>query len=441
MRMWMRTLASVALISVLSLSASVVSAEDYTSSSFIARDTIVGGVGGDATSSSFSTMQSDQTIEGDLATSSNFILNGDNFDFEVFTVASQNWRWYSDVENETPLTPRADENTSPIDVENGTSVKLRFAAADVSGVTAEGVKFRLQFSTSSTFAGGGTFVSDIGSCTPAAEWCYDDGGGVDNALIASSTLSDVDLCTAGVGDGCGTHNEAATTSSSFTQAANSIAEYEFTIQNSGAQTNTVYFFRMYDVLTLSAVTPNTGETYPSLTTGGVILEFAIDGISSGTNTEGVETDVETTPTSVPFGTLVLHATTTAAQRFTVTTNASHGYTIFTYGRQSLLGTNGATIDPVTGTNDTPTDWSTGCDAGAAGCYGYHSGEDVMEGGSTRFTLNDTYARFDTTPHEIAYSSGPVTNRSTDMIYRVEARNTQDAGIYSTNVVYIIVPVF
>jgi hypothetical protein len=77
-----------------------------------------------------------------------------------------------------------------------------------------------------------------------------------------------------------------------------------------------------------------------------------------------------------------------------------------------------------------------------GCWGYHSGDDTLIGGSTRFTLNDTFAQFATTTlQEIVYNSGPVTNEVTDMVYRTEIHQLQPAGSYTVQLQYIIVPIF
>jgi hypothetical protein len=66
---------------------------------------------------------------------------------------------------------------------------------------------------------------------------------------------------------------------------------------------------------------------------------------------------------------------------------------------------------------------------------------VLLGGSARFAPNDTYAAFTGSADEVAYSAGPATDRTTNMVYRVEARTLQEAGQYSSSIVYIVVPVF
>ncbi len=415
--------------------AAPVFAEDYTTSNFMIRTPSTNDFGGTGTSTNFETLQSGNDVAQTEATSTNFMLNSGYLFFETFAPESSLWRWYDDAENITPVTPLAGENTAPANVTG--VVKLRITVVDQSGIGLSGAKFRLQFATSSTFASGGTFVAEESECTGGSSWCYADGGGVDGALIPSVLISDADLCGSG---GCGTHNESGTTTSSFTHIASSTVEYEFTLEESGANGNTVYFFRLYDTASSSTVPFVGGGAYPSLATGGAELSFSIDGLPLATSTEGVSTDVETTATSVPFGALLLSTPVEAAHRLTVSTNASQGYKIFALQRQGLLSPS-AEIDPVAATNESPGAWATACGGGAAGCFGYHAGEDVLEGSSTRFAANDTYASFSNEPKEVAYNAGPATDKQTDIVYKVEARDLQEAGAYEGAIVFIVVPVF
>lgn len=413
-------------------------AQDYSSSNFMIRTPSANDFGGTGTSTSFETLQSGNDIATTEATSTNFLLNAGYLFFETFVPESRAWRWYDDAENVTPLTSLAGESVAPTNV-TGT-IKLRITVVDQAGIGLAGAKFRLQFATSSTFTAGGTFVAEESECTGASSWCYADGGGVDGATIPSALISDADACVAGVGDGCGTHNESGTTTSTFIHTASSTVEYEFTIQESGAYGNTVYFFRLFDTASSSTVPFISGGSYPSLTTGGAELSFSIAGLPVATSTEGVTTDIETTATGVPFGALLLSTAVEAGQRLSVSTNAGQGYKVFALQRQGLLSPS-AEIDPVSATNESPAGWASACGGGAAGCFGYHSGEDVLEGGSTRFAADDTFAAFSSDPKEIAYNAGPATAKQTDIVYKVEARDLQEAGAYESAIVFIVVPVF
>ena len=416
-------------------------ATDYTSSNFIVRDSVIGAFGTFSTSTSFELTDSGSGSEIGLATSTNFELRSGFVYFDTFTGQSQNWRWYDDADAVTPTTSLAAENTAPSGVHNGNEIRLRMTIKELAGVAGTNIKFQLQFSTSSDFSTGSLNVIASSSCGGTSRWCYIDGGGADNASITSSTLSDADSCSGGSGNGCGTHNEDATSTSSYDPTKNASAEYDFAIKPNGAEQDITYFFRAYNVNATSAVPLGNGESYPSIQIAGAALTFTIAGLGSGVSTEGVTTDAATTATTIPFGELNIGTETEAAQRMTITTSAQNGYQIFAFERQEFLGSGSIAIPEVTGSNASPSAWSTGCQASAKGCYGYHAGDDSLANSSTRFSANDTYAAFTGTTAEIAFDSAAVTTSTIDMVYKVEVSNIQESGDYSTDVVYIIVPTF
>lgn len=415
-------------------------ADDFSSASFLARNPLISDFGGFGSSTSFSSFfTGGQTITGS-ASSTNFAVDAGFQYFDTFTPQSQNWRWYSDTADETPTTPLGGENVAPAGVIGGDLLKLRVTVKETAGIGASGVKFALQFSTSSDFSTGAINVAEQGSCNGSSAWCYANGAGSDNGVITTALLSDADACSASVGQGCGTHNESGASSSSFSQQKSAATEYEFTLEQSGAAANTVYFFRLFDKTASTTVPLATGASYPSALAGGATLDVAVDGVASSTPVGGVTTDIDTTATDIGFGHLTPGASVTGAQKFTVSSNAGSGYRIFAFQRQALLSDAGSAIDPIVGTNASPDSWTTGC-ASQASCYGYHTDAPVLSGGSTRFAADDTYAQFDGTPREVAYSSGPASGSVTNLVYRLEASGLQAAGSYSSNVVYIVVPSF
>jgi hypothetical protein len=357
-----------------------------------------------------------------------------------FTAKTQNWRWYSDVASETPTVALAGENISPIDLANGSTTKLRITVKETENISRDDVRFRLQYSEFANFSTAFDVVA-TSSCLASSTWCYFNGGGIDNDVISSSTLSDTSSCVSGVGEGCGTHNEKPTTALGYRHENSATVEYEFTIQAIALRPNALYYFRLYDVAQGIPVPKNTGETYPSLVSEGAELVYTTTGLVSGTSTEGVVTDATTTPTSIPFGTLTPDIEYTAAHRFSVNTNATEGYQVLVFTRDDLVNSYGNPIQNVTGTNATPTGWATGCASAAAGCFGYHTGDDILANGSTRFSPNDSYARFSsTTPQQVFYSPIPI-NDTFDMIYRIRINEMQSAGDYQTDIVYLAIPIF
>ena len=266
-------------------------------------------------------------------------------------------------------------------------------------------------------------------------WCYGNGIDVDDDPILIRRLTD---STAN-----GRHNEAPTTTSTMSPLATTATEFEFTLKYAGRPDNITYFFRAYDVNHLRPVPLATLKTYPSISTAGAELTFTVGGLATTTATEGITTDLTTTASAIPFNTIPIGTGgLKAAQRITVSTNATEGYQVFLKANGSMLSGGGTTIPDVTGTNATPSAWATGCTSGASGCWGYHTGDDTLAGGSTRFLVNDTYAQVATTTlHEIIYNSGPVTNDINDEVFRLEAHQLQSAGNYTTQIEYIVVPIF
>ncbi len=357
-----------------------------------------------------------------------------------YTPVISNWRWYDDADSLTPVTSLAAENITPTDIANQNEIKLRVSVGEVESATGNNVKFALQYSESSDFSFGATFVRSTSTCTANSIWCYADGAGVDNQLIQERVISDTDACTGGVGAGCGTFNEIATsTNSTLVHPALGTIELDFTLRQAGARANAVYYFRLVEVSTDDILVAS--SSYPSIQIEGPQLTFTLSGVTSGTVSEGVTSDVDTTPTSIPFGSVPIDTEYEAIYRLNVDTSATEGYRLLMFARQPLLNSYGEAIPFVTGTNQVPTGWSTGCSPTAIGCFGYHTGDDVLEGGSTRFAPDDSYAELSTTtPEEIMHSSVP-TNESIDIVYKLQVTELQPAGEYGTEVVYIAVPAF
>ncbi len=357
-----------------------------------------------------------------------------------FSPRTQNWRWYEDEQSVTPTTTLAAENVAPIEIAGGQGMALRVTVKEIKNIARDDVRFKLQYSEYADFSSAYDVLATT-SCTGSTTWCYSNGGAADNAVIASSTLSDA-VCVGGVGDGCGTHNESPDVLTGFRHENSATAEYSFTIVPMAPRPNRVYYFRLYDVVQDIPVVTNTGESYPSLVTEGASLVFGMSGVASGSTTEGVTTDTATSPVTIDFGALMTGDERTAAHRLTVDANATEGYQLFVFAPDAFSNSSGDSINGFTGTNATPAAWGTGCAVSAAGCFGYHVGDDSLQGGSARFSPNDTYARLSTTsPEEIMYSSLPVAGEFSDIIYRIRINELQEAGQYVMRMVYIAVPIF
>jgi hypothetical protein len=357
------------------------------------------------------------------------------------TYKTQDWQWYANESEETPTTTLAGVNVAPADIVNEDPLKLRITVLETENAIGENAHFKLQYSEYADFSIAEDVVATT-TCTANSIWCYANGGGINNAVISSSTLSDAEPCSGGVGRGCGTHNESPASLNGFTHGVGAAAEYEFTIKPAGPRVNRTYYFRLYDQRRSTTTVPNTGESYPSLSTEGAQLTFTMSGLASSTIIEGVTLDIDTTPTTISFGELTPGSLIEGAHRLGIDTNGTEGYQLFMMMQGDLTNPSGATVKQVTGTNASPTAWNDGCSAGAASCLGYHTGDDTLQGGSTRFSALDTYAGLSTTTlDEVSYSSQPSVGETTDIVFRILVRELQDAGLYETNIMYVSVPIF
>lgn len=346
---------------------------------------------------------------------------------------TRNWKWYDDENNETPTAPLANQNVAPANIKFGDKMKLRITVADTRGHYGVNQKFRLQFSDTSDFSSGVNFVGSTTSCT--VYWCYANGVDNDDDPVTALLLTD--------SSAVGRHNEAPTTTSTFRPVASTAHEMEFTITHAGAAPNTTYFFRLYDVNNNYPVPKAGTASYPSVATGDTTLTFEVDGVPSASSTlEGVTTDIATTPYGVPFGSLDVGVPVIGAHWLRVVTNAGNGYQVFVSETQNFLSAGGGEIPGVNASNTLPLSWGVACAATSTGCFGYHTGDDTLFGGSGRFSANDTWAEFEIPAREIMYSGAPTTaTDTTTMIFKVERHGLLPAGAYETAIQYIVVPVF
>ncbi|MCA9361738.1 hypothetical protein KC906_00025 [Candidatus Kaiserbacteria bacterium] len=355
-----------------------------------------------------------------------------------FTPVLNHWRWFGDPENETPSAALAGENVAPIEIAFASSTSLRVNVSEIKGVEGNNTKFKLQYSQFPDFSD----VHDVqasSSCTASSTWCYAEGGGVNNALISTTTLTTSDSCISSVGVGCGTHNEDGIFVAGDTHSANATREYEFVIQHAGARANGVYYFRLFDLNAGAAVAAS--STYPSLVTEGATLVFGVQGVGAAITTEGITTDVLTTPTEINFGSLLPDTVIEAAQRLNVNTNATQGYQVLLATDGDMVNSYNNPIPNIVSTNASPSGWNTACQVDSSGCIGYHTGDDILANGSTRFAPDDSYAGFDTVPAEIIHSSIPIANDSVDIVYKIEVTSLQESGEYELGITYFVIPIF
>ncbi|MBU1472394.1 hypothetical protein KKB64_01215 [Patescibacteria group bacterium] len=340
------------------------------------------------------------------------------------TIAQNYYRFYENNDGIQPITPLANENTALNDIGSGTVLRLRISLSVTEASASAGQSFKLQFATST--AGPWSDVGSIGS--PAIWRGFNNSTPSDGATLTSTLLS-----VSNVVETYEEENNSAGTPNTIN--AGQDGEWDWVIQNNSALGRVTYFFRMVkdDGSALDSYV-----NYPQVTPR-TELSFSMEGVLANVNIEGITTDVTTTSTTIPFGNLSVNFPKEAAHLLTISTNAASGYTVLMKQNQDLTAEAGVTIDGVSGTNSSPGSWPGSVLGGA---FGYHSADHSLGTGTTsRFSNDNTYARFETTAFEIVYSSGPVSGEQVYFVYKIEIGGAQAPGSYINSLFFIATPVF
>ncbi len=177
------------------------------------------------------------------------------------------------------------------------------------------------------------------------------------------------------------------------------------------------------------------------------FSFSVAAVSSGGTVNTATTNITTTATTIPFGTLTSGSTKIGAIDTTVITNASGGFTITINAlADPPLSDGSKNIDYFTGTNASPTSWSSPAGSSAnvnTGFLGYTT-EDATLGTGTaaRFTTSaPKWAGLDTTASEVVYNAAGTTSLTTRIGWQAEVNALQPSGSYSGTVILVATPTY
>jgi hypothetical protein len=168
------------------------------------------------------------------------------------------------------------------------------------------------------------------------------------------------------------------------------------------------------------------------------LTFAVNGLASGQTVNSLATNVTTTSSTIPFGTITTSTNGIAGHSLVVTTNAGSGYTVYIkYTGQLTSGAN--TIADHTGTNAAPTVFTS---PGTAS-FGYTTESTSLSGTGDRFNAGSTnkYAAHTTSNLEVARATTAVSSDTTKIGYQVGISGTTPAGTYTSTVVLTATPTY
>lgn len=223
-------------------------------------------------------------------------------------------------------------------------------------------------------------------------------------------------------------------------------------------TDSTFFARITSYSdTGSTVIDSSSVAFAILTTTSIAVSasvastftFSVAAVNTG-SVNGASIDVtSTTANTIPFGTLAASTPKIAAHDLTVTTNSTNGYTVTVKaGADPPLvdGTNN--IDAFSGTNASPTTWSTPAGSTAntnTGFFGYTTNDATLgTGTAARFTSSggNKWSGTTTSPLEVAYSATGVGSAEITRVgWQAEVNGLQPAGAYSGTVILVATPTY
>jgi hypothetical protein len=182
---------------------------------------------------------------------------------------------------------------------------------------------------------------------------------------------------------------------------------------------------------------------------GSTFTFSVNDADSG-SVNGATIDVDSDDNAIPFGLMVVATPKVAAHDVTVVTNATNGYVVTTEALADPPLSDGSNnIDNFSGTNATPTTWSSPAGSTAntnTGFFGYTTEDGVLGTGTTgRFTASggNKWSGFTTDPLELIYSAGAPggSGETTRVGWQLEINSFQPPGSYAGSVLLIATPTY
>ena len=186
------------------------------------------------------------------------------------------------------------------------------------------------------------------------------------------------------------------------------------------------------------------------------LTFTVAGVAAATanaNSEAGTTDVTTTATSIPWGTLAADTRKEASQTLTVATNATNGFTVTVYQDGDLTNGSGDTINLFDdGANGAAKAWEAPTDTLVGGVDGYgHQGitseDSSLVGGDTFGAALYDAIGSSASPLEVFYSTTPADGATahvgaTQLGFSIEVGDLQESGNdYAQVLTYVATPIF
>lgn len=238
----------------------------------------------------------------------------------------------------------------------------------------------------------------------------------------------------------------------ITSAANQTTQavtYTIASMVNPSTTNTTFYARVITWSDTGTTELDSGTmafatlTSTSIAVSATVLEnftFTVAGVGASATVNGATTNITTTASTIPFGTLSAGTPKIGAHDVTVTTNAGSGYAVTTKGTSSPLLVSGSqNIDEFTGSYASPATWSSPAGTAASvntGYFGYTTEDtDFSDFQSNKWAGGETTAR------SIVSSSTGVSSETTRIGWQAEVNSIQPAGTYSGTEILVATPTY
>ncbi len=236
-----------------------------------------------------------------------------------------------------------------------------------------------------------------------------------------------------------------TFSSGETPASGTARTVVLTTITNGSVAGTVYFLQFSTYNNIDCATsPVDNATIAYIYTNGQTvsasvdptLTFSVAGVATAQSVNSSTTNITSTSTTIPFGTITASTNKIAAQDLSIATNAGSGYTVTIRYTGTFSNGSGGTIVDWTGTNASPTTFS----AAGTSAFGYTTEDAVLgTGTAARFTSNK-WAGFTTSPLEVVYNAAAA-SETVRVGFQAGIATTTPAGAYTTTVIYTATPIY
>lgn len=308
-----------------------------------------------------------------------------------------------------------------------------------------GVTYDLAFTTSVT-----TSIKqiDIKFCTQAGAWA-DTCTAPTGLTTASATRGSDNIAGTGRTDSQPAANSFRTVITTPSTQSTQAVTFSIASMQNPSTTNTSFFARVITYSDTGTTEIDSGTmafailTSTSVAVTATVLEnftFSIAGVNSGGTVNSATTNITTTATTIPFGTLVAATSYIGAHDVTVSTNAASGYAVTTKGSQTpLLQSGSQNIDEFTGTYASPATWAAPAGTAASVNTGYF-GYTTEDTDHSDFQSNK-WAGSETTARAIVSNSTGVSSQTTRIGWRTEVNSVQPAGAYTGTVILVATPTY